>query len=128
MYNNEESVLLLKSQAFAVRITKMVDYLSKNRDKIFQPLYSQVLRSGTSIMANVSEAQFAQSPADFITKLHISLKEAGETRSWLRLLYDKSIITENEFNSIVADCSEIIAILVASLNTVKQNNNNNYEK
>lgn len=122
MYKNEESILLHKSQRFAVRITKMAEYLSE-KNKLFLPLYSQVLRSGTSIMANVSESQYAQSPADFITKLHIALKEAGETRSWLHLLWEKGVLLDKEYNSINNDCSELIAILVASLNTIKKNIN-----
>ena len=119
--NEEESVLMQKSQAFATRIATMTEYLANNRSKVFASLYDQVLRSGTSIMANVSESQFAQSSADFITKLHIALKEASETRSWLKLLYNKSVITEREYESMRADCSEIVALLVASLNTAKNN-------
>jgi four helix bundle protein len=119
--NEEESVLMQKSQAFATRIATMTEYLTNNRCKVFASLYDQVLRSGTSVMANVSESQFAQSSADFITKLHIALKEASETRSWLKLLYHKSVITEREYESMRADCSEIVALLVASLNTAKKN-------
>ena len=108
--------------AFAVRITKMVDYLKKNSSKKNVSIYNQVLRSGTSIMANVSESQFAQSRADFITKLHIALKEANETNNWLILLFRDQELTEQQFLSIHADCNELIAMLVASLNTSKKNN------
>lgn len=127
-YRTDDSILMQKSQAFALRITNMVDYLSKNRGAAFAPIYNQVLRSGTSVMANVSEAQFAQSSADFITKLHIALKEANETRGWLRLLHEKAIINDNEHKSVLDDCSEIIAILVASIKTAKSNNSNHKEK
>ena len=83
MYENDKSVLALKSEAFSGRVVKMVRYLNDNADRALAPLYNKVLRSGTSIAANVGEAQFAQSRADFITKLHIAAKEANETRKWL---------------------------------------------
>ena len=95
MYNIEKSPLRVKSVAFAARITKMVDYLQKNSLKKNASIYNQVLRSGTSIMANVSESQFAQSRADFITKLHIALKEANETNNWLILLFRDQELTEH---------------------------------
>ena len=122
MYNIEKSPLRVKSVAFAARITKMVDYFQKNSLKKNFSIYNQVLRSGTSIMANVSESQFAQSRADFITKLHIALKEANETNNWLILLFRDQELTEQQFLSIHADCNELIAMLVASLNTSKKNN------
>ena len=122
MYNIEKSPLRVKSVAFAARITKMVDYRQKNSLKKNASIYNQVLRSGTSIMANVSEPQFAQSRADFITKLHIALKEANETNNWLILLFRDQELTEQQFLSIHADCNELIAMLVASLNTSKKNN------
>lgn len=122
MYNIEKSPLRVKCVAFAARITKMVDYLQKNSLKKNASIYNQVLRSGTSIMANVSESQFAQSRADFITKLHIALKEANETNNWLILLFRDQELTEQQFLSIHADCNELIAMLVASLNTSKKNN------
>lgn len=122
MYNIEKSPLRVKSVAFAAHITKMVDYLQKNSLKKNASIYNQVLRSGTSIMANVSESQFAQSRADFITKLHIALKEANETNNWLILLFRDQELTEQQFLSIHTDCNELIAMLVASLNTSKKNN------
>lgn len=121
-YCREQSPLLVKAEAFATRIINMVDHLSSNRDDRFKSIYDQVLRSGTSIMANVSESQFAQSRADFITKLHIALKEANETNNWLILLFRDQELTEQQFLSIHADCNELIAMLVASLNTSKKNN------
>ena len=123
MYENENSILMEKSQAFALRVATMAEYLTDNRNKIFRSIYEQVLRSGTSVMANISESQFAHSPADFISKLQIALKEASETRGWLRLLHSKNIITDKEYDSMLADCSELVAILVASINTAKRNNN-----
>lgn len=119
--NREHSPLLVKSQAFASGIVNMVDYLSSNRNVMFKSIYDQVLRSGTSIMANVRESQFAQSKADFISKFQIALKEASETQGWLILLTEKKCITEREGASIKDDCNELIAMLTASVNTSKKN-------
>ena len=87
-------------------------------------IYKQVLRSGTSVSANVHESEFAQSPSDFVFKLHIALKEANETMNWLNLLHDTDILSDKEFESMASDCSELIALLVSSIKTVKKNNNN----
>ena len=87
-----------------------------------QTIYKQVLRSGTSISANVHESEFAQSPADFISKLHIALKEANETVNWLNLLRDTNQLSDKEFESMSKDCGEIIALLISSIKTIKKNN------
>ena len=79
----------------------------------------QLLRSGTSVGALVAEAQYAQSKADFINKLQISLKEANESRYWLRLLKDCDYITEKMFHSILEDIEELIKMLISSINTAK---------
>jgi len=96
-------------------------HLSGNDWKL-QAIYKQVLRSGTSISANVHESEFAQSPSDFASKLHIALKEANETMNWLNLLRDTGFIDEKAFESMTNDCSELIALLVSSIKTIKQNN------
>ena len=90
-------------------------------------IYKQVLRSGTSISANVHESEFAQSPLDFASKLSIALKEANETINWLNLLKDTGYLSEIQFESMARDCGEIIALLVSSIKTTKNkiNNNNN---
>ena len=121
MYENNESVLMVKSDAFSSRIVKMVSYLHSNSDKALAPLYNQVLRSGTSISANIGEAQFAQSRADFISKLHIAAKEANETRKWLKALFEGKTITLKQYQSMDNDCNEILSILVSSLKTSKRN-------
>ena len=121
MYENSESILVVKSEAFSKRIVKMVQYLHDQRDKTLAPLYNQVLRSGTSVSANVGEAQFAQSRADFITKLHIAAKEANETRKWLKMLHEGNVLTHMQFQSMDNDCNEILSILVTSLKTSKRN-------
>ena len=121
MYENSESILVVKSEAFSKRIVKMVQYLHDQRDKTLTPLYNQVLRSGTSVSANVGEAQFAQSRADFITKLHIAAKEANETRKWLKMLHEGNVLTHMQYQSMDNDCNEILSILVTSLKTSKRN-------
>ncbi|MBQ9641087.1 MAG: four helix bundle protein [Bacteroidaceae bacterium] len=121
LYNNSDSPLSVKSEAFSVRVVKMVRFLYKKKDKCLISIYNQVLRSGTSISANIGESQFAQSPADFITKLHVALKEANETRKWLKMLKEADCLTTFQFESMNADLSEIIAMLVSSLNTSKRN-------
>ena len=121
MYENNNSPLSQKSEAFSARVIRMVQYLNKEKDKCLSSVYNQILRSGTSISANIGESQFAQSPADFITKLHIALKEANETRKWLNMLLSANCLTTTQFDSMDADLSEIIAMLVSSINTSKRN-------
>ena len=121
MYENEKSPLSQKSEAFSGRVIKMVQFLNKKKDKCLSSVYNQVLRSGTSISANIGESQFAQSQADFVTKLHIALKEANETRKWLKSLFEGSAITLEQYKSMDNDCNEILSILVSSLKTSKRN-------
>lgn len=85
----KESALKIKSKAFALRIIKMYNYLCEEKKEYV--MSKQILRSGTSIGANVAEAFFAQSDADFIAKLYISRKEAGETIYWIDLLKESGI-------------------------------------
>ena len=82
-------------------------------------MLKQIVRSGTSIGANVSESKFAQSEADFLTKMTISLKEANETRFWIKRLYAGGYLTDKEFESIIKDNEEIISILVKITETMK---------
>ncbi len=93
-----------------------------DNDWKLQAIYKQVLRSGTSISANVHESEFAQSPSDFASKLHIALKEANETMNWLNLLHDTGYLSVEGFESMSADLSEVIALLVSSIKTIKKNN------
>ena len=81
---------------------------------------TQILKSGTSIGANVKEAIRGQSKADFYSKMNIALKEASETEYWLELLFESDYITETEFNSIYTDCQELIKLLMAITKTQKQ--------
>lgn len=84
-------------------------------------MLKQIMRSGTSIGANISEGQFAQTKADFLTKMTIALKEANETRYWLKRLYAFGSLTEKEFSSIINDNEEIISILTTITKTTKEN-------
>ena len=112
-----ESVLEQKSFKFAVRIVKLCKYLRSTKKEY--TLSKQLLRSGTSIGANISEAQQAQSKADFISKLNIALKETAETKYWLRLLRATDYLTQRELGSVLPDCTELEKMLVASIKTAK---------
>ena len=102
----------------AIRIVNLRKYLVEAKREFV--LSKQLLRSGTSIGANVAEAKQAQSRSDFISKLSIALKEANETAYWLKLLYRTDYLTEKEYDSISHDADEIIAILVSIIKTKKQ--------
>ena len=121
-YKREGGPLHTKSYNFAVRIMKMFMHFTDNDWKL-QAIYKQILRSGTSISANVHESEFAQSPSDFASKLHIALKEANETMNWLNLLHDTDILDDKGFESLANDCNEVISLLVSSIKTIKKNNN-----
>lgn len=114
-----DNIIETKSFDFAVRIVKLNQYLAT--DKKEYVLSKQLLRSGTSIGANISEAQKSQSTADFYAKMTIALKEANETDYWLRLLHATDYITEKEYESIASDINEIISILVSITKTIKNN-------
>ena len=115
-----DSPLHVKSKAFAVRIVRMVKLLGK--DWCLSSLFQQILRSSTSIHANVRESEFAQSPSDFVSKMHIALKEANETQGWLEILYESECIEKNAYDSLYVDTEELISLLSASIKTVKRNN------
>ena len=110
-----------KSYAFAIRMVKMVKYLQEEKKEFV--LSKQALRSGTAIGALVREAEFAQSTADYINKFNVALKEANETYYWLNILRDTEYLDEEQYNSISKDCSELIAILVSSIKTLKNKMN-----
>lgn len=113
----KENVLIDKSIVFAARIIKLHRYLIKNKKETI--ISKQIVRSGTSIGANINEANYGQSKADFIAKLHIALKETAETEYWLRLLVMSEYITADMGKSLLEDCLEIKRILIASINTAK---------
>ena len=114
----KENLLLDKSIAFAARIIKLHQHLVKNKRE--SVISKQIVRSGTSIGANISEANYGQSKADFVSKMHIALKEAAETEYWIRLLNMSEYIDDKTSNSLLNDCLEIKRILIASINTAKE--------
>jgi four helix bundle protein len=123
MTGPRENIIISKTESFADRITKMYKYLSEKRsgDK---DMLKQIVRSGTSIGANVSEGQFAQTKPDFLTKMTIALKEANETRFWLKRLYTYGSLSDTEFDSIIKDNEEIINILTTITRTTRKNMKN----
>ena len=112
----KEDVLSSKSMLFSVQILDLVKDLRQKHETIVS---QQIGRSGTSIGANIHEAQFAQSRADFIAKLQIALKEANETRYWLELLQRSGNIDAARYQSLDRACASLVALLVASLKTAK---------
>ena len=116
-----ENLLIDKSIAFAARIIELHKYLIRTQKETI--ISKQIVRSGTSIGANINEANYGQSKADFISKLHIALKEAAETEYWLRLLLASEYISEELGDSMLKDCLELKRILIASINTAKSNTN-----
>ena len=116
-----ENLLIDKSIAFAARIIKLHKYLIRTQKETI--ISKQIVRSGTSIGANINEANYGQSKEDFISKLHIALKEAAETEYWLRLLLASEYISEELGDSMLKDCLELKRILIASINTAKSNTN-----
>ena len=114
-----DNVVEEKSFQFAIRIVKLYKALSKSGGEAV--LSKQLLRSGTSIGANIAEAQQAQSKADFISKASIALKETTETKYWIRLLRAGEYLSQKEYDSILSDCVEIEKILTAIVKSCKAN-------
>ena len=115
----KENILIDKSIDFGAQIVKLHRYLVKTKHE--SVLSKQILRSGTSIGANINEAQYGNSRADFIAKLHIALKETAETEYWLHLLQKSDYLDDSMTSSMLSDCLEIKRILIASINTAKEN-------
>ena len=115
---SSEGPLRIKTRDFALRIIKLYKYLTDNYKEFV--MSKQILRSGTSIGANIAEAIYGQSKKDFVAKLSISLKETSETEYWLDLLYQSEYINKSEFESVFADAEEIRKILISSINTSKK--------
>ena len=113
----KESIISAKTRSFAIKIIKFCRILSEEKREFI--ISNQLFRSGTSIGANVRESNNAQSKADFINKLSIALKEVDETAYWLELLIESEIINKQQFEKLNKDLKEIIAILTASIKTLK---------
>ena len=119
MMPRKENTIVIKSDLYSDRIVKMYQILTNYRGETI--LSKQILRSGTSIGANVAEGINAQSDADFVSKMSIALKEANESLYWLKKLYKGNIITEDEFASMETDNVEIIKLLTSIIKTKKKN-------
>ena len=116
----DNNVVEEKSFDFAVRIVKLYKYLTAEKQEYV--MSKQLLRSGTSVGANICEAQQAQSQMDFLSKMSIALKECYESDYWLRLLHRTEYLTKEEYNSIITDCRSITKLLVSIIKTTKENN------
>lgn len=117
MKKNDENVIVVKSKDFALRIIKLYKYLTVSQKEFI--LSKQVLRSGTSIGANVKEGIRGQTKPDFYAKMNIALKEASETEYWLELLHESGFLSEHEddFESLYNECQELLKILMAITKT-----------
>lgn len=111
-----DSVTLDKSKNFAIRIVRLYRYLCTEKKEFV--LSKQLLRSGTSIGANLAEAIYGISDKDFLSKMYISLKECAETKYWLELLFKTDYLTEQQYQSINEDCTELIKLLTSSAKTM----------
>ena len=115
------SVVQEKSEEFALRIIKLYQYMTTREQNREYVLSKQLLRSGTSIGANIAEAEFGISKDDFKAKMYIALKECNESRYWLRLLNRASYLSNEEFDSIYNDSDEILKLLISITKTLKDN-------
>lgn len=114
-----DDALSTQSTDFAISIINLVKSLKAKHESIIS---NQIGRSGTSIGANIREAQYAHGKADFIARLQIALKEANETGYWLELLFKTGYINETEYKSLDNTCTSIRVMLISSINTAKENN------
>lgn len=114
----KENIILDKSMSFAVRIVKLYKYLCDDKKEFV--LSKQLLRSGTSIGANVHEAHNAQSKKDFMAKMYIGFKEASESEYWINLLIKTDYLSEEQGQSVLCDCIEIKKILTSIIKTTKE--------
>ncbi len=115
----ELSIIQQKTKVFAIRIVGCYNYLVNEKHEMV--MSKQLLRCGTSIGANSRESKNAQSRMDFLNKLNIALKEADETEYWLDLLHETEFLDDRQFESLISDCKELIAILVSIVKTIKMN-------
>ncbi len=117
--SDEKQKIQDRTLSFAVRVVKLCKFLAE-QNGVTRVLYKQLIRSGTSIGANVREAQSAQSDRDFLHKLEIALKEARETEYWLILIVQADLIKEQRIKLLRQECEEIIKILVVITKKIKQ--------
>ena len=115
-----ESIMLVKAKEFAVEIVNLCREIKEHKKE--SVLANQLLRSGTSIGANIHESKYAQGPADFVSKMQIALKECFESEYWLELLNKTGYMTEEQYKPLQNSCGTIRRMLIASINTTKGNN------
>ena len=113
-----DSILRIRAKEFAKNIVYLCRKLKQNH--VEAALINQLLRSGTSVGANVHEAQYAQGTKDFISKFEIALKECNESEYWLELLYETGSLSKEEFESFQKDCIDLRRMLVSSVTTLKK--------
>ena len=112
-----DSIMFTKAKAFALRIVRLYNYLRDRKESV---IAKQMLRSDTSIGANIAESRYAQSKSDFVSKLQVALKEAAETQYWLELLRDAELVkSDKAFATLCDDCTELIKLLTSSVKTAK---------
>ena len=121
-----ESIMLDKAKDFAVEIIKMCKSIKETKRESI--LTNQLMRSGTSIGANIHESKYAHSTADFISKMQIALKECYESEYWLELLNRTGYIDDMQYKSIINSCGQIRRMLISSINTVKEKSQKGGEK
>ena len=122
----KQNIIAEKSAGFAVRIVNLFRYLKKQKAE--SVLLNQILRSGTSIAANVQEATMSMSKKEFYSKMSVSLKEARETNFWLKVLHETQTIKEPEYQSMSSDCTELEKILYSILKKMRNNDKDEGEK
>ncbi|MBQ2809747.1 MAG: four helix bundle protein [Clostridia bacterium] len=113
------SIMLDKAKALAISIVKICRSIKETKKE--SVLTNQLLRAGTSIGANIHESKYAQSSADFVSKMQIALKECYETEYWLELLFETGYMQESEYKPIQNECGAIRRMLISSINTTKAN-------
>ena len=119
MSNKKDNIVQNKSYDFSLRIVKLYQFLSTEKKEYV--ISKQILRSGTSIGANIEEAIGGISKKDFVHKLSISYKEARETHYWIRIIKDSDYINKELANSLLEDCDELLKLLYTIINSTKKN-------
>lgn len=114
-----ESIMLEKAKDFAVEVVELCKSIKSEKKE--SVLTNQLLRSGTSIGANIHESKYAQSRADFVSKMQIALKECYESEYWLEILNRTGYVEENTYKSVLSNCGTIRRMLISSINTSKRN-------
>lgn len=115
----KENVVFYKSKKFAIRIVRLYKYLCDEKKEFV--LSKQLLRSGTSIGANIAEANCAISKKEFLSKMYIAFKECAESKYWLELLYETEYLTQIQYQSILNDCIEIQKLLSSITKSTREN-------